>query len=238
MSVCESNPVRGHVSPGFEAVRDAFADNFARRGELGGACCAYHRGEKVVDLWGGIRNKQTGEPVGAGHDGDRLLGHQGPGRDDPCHRPLARLARLRRTRVRVLAGVRAAGQGAHHRPPTPGAPGRIVRARRACRSQPRRRPRSTGDRAGAAETRMGAGHAAGLSRASPSASTRASCCAASIRSIAAWDSSSRTRSRRRSGWTSISGCPRTSRTRAWPRCGRPGGSRCCAVSRFASRWTR
>ena len=23
---------------------------------------AYHRGEKVVDLWGGIRNKQTGEP--------------------------------------------------------------------------------------------------------------------------------------------------------------------------------
>ena len=30
--------------------------------ELGGACCAYHRGEKVVDLWGGVRNKQTGEP--------------------------------------------------------------------------------------------------------------------------------------------------------------------------------
>src|SRR6185436_12311493 len=24
--------------------------------------CAYYRGEKVVDLWGGIRNKQTGEP--------------------------------------------------------------------------------------------------------------------------------------------------------------------------------
>ena len=54
--------VQGHVSPGFEAVRDAFAENFARRRELGGACCAYHRGERVVDLWGGIRNKQTGEP--------------------------------------------------------------------------------------------------------------------------------------------------------------------------------
>ena len=39
-----------------------FADNFASRGELGGACCAYHRGEKVVDLWGGVRNKQTREP--------------------------------------------------------------------------------------------------------------------------------------------------------------------------------
>src|SRR6476619_2381976 len=54
--------VEGSVSPGFEAVRDAFTRNFSRRHELGGACCAYVRGEKVVDLWGGIRNKQTGEP--------------------------------------------------------------------------------------------------------------------------------------------------------------------------------
>ena len=61
MLAAESHVVEGHVARGFEAVRDAFADNFVRRGELGGACCAYHRGEKVVDLWGGIRNKQTGE---------------------------------------------------------------------------------------------------------------------------------------------------------------------------------
>jgi len=54
--------IEGHVRPGFEAVRDAFAENFARRRELGGACCVYYRGEKVVDLWGGIRNKSTGEP--------------------------------------------------------------------------------------------------------------------------------------------------------------------------------
>lgn len=57
-----SHVVEGHVSPGFEAVRDVFGANFARRGELGGACCAFHRGDKVVDLWGGIRNKQTREP--------------------------------------------------------------------------------------------------------------------------------------------------------------------------------
>jgi len=37
-------------------------NNFIRRRELGGACCAHHHGEKAVDLWGGIRNKQTGEP--------------------------------------------------------------------------------------------------------------------------------------------------------------------------------
>jgi CubicO group peptidase (beta-lactamase class C family) len=54
--------VEGHISRGFESVRDAFAENVARRGESGGACCVYVRGEKVVDLWGGVRNKVTGEP--------------------------------------------------------------------------------------------------------------------------------------------------------------------------------
>jgi len=54
--------VHGLVTPGFEAVREAFVGNFARRRELGGACCAYYKGEKVVDLWGGIRDDATGEP--------------------------------------------------------------------------------------------------------------------------------------------------------------------------------
>jgi CubicO group peptidase (beta-lactamase class C family) len=53
--------VQGHVSPGYEAVREAFVQNFAQRRELGGACCVYHHGTKVVDLWGGVRNKLTGE---------------------------------------------------------------------------------------------------------------------------------------------------------------------------------
>lgn len=53
--------VQGSVAAGFEGVRQVFAENFTRRRELGGACCAYHRGQKVVDLWGGVRNKQTGE---------------------------------------------------------------------------------------------------------------------------------------------------------------------------------
>ena len=54
--------VSGFVQPGFEAVREAFVENFERRGELGAACCVYHRGEKVVDLWGGVRDRSTGEP--------------------------------------------------------------------------------------------------------------------------------------------------------------------------------
>jgi CubicO group peptidase (beta-lactamase class C family) len=54
--------IHGFVSRGYEAVREAFAGNFAKRRELGAACCVYHKGEKVVDLWGGIRNKATGDP--------------------------------------------------------------------------------------------------------------------------------------------------------------------------------
>ena len=53
--------VEGQTSRGFDRVRDAFAANFTERGELGGACCAYREREKVVDLWGGLRNK-AGEP--------------------------------------------------------------------------------------------------------------------------------------------------------------------------------
>ena len=54
--------IDGFVAPGFETVRETFSENFTRRHELGGACCVYQRGESVVDIWGGIRNKQTGEP--------------------------------------------------------------------------------------------------------------------------------------------------------------------------------
>src|SRR5687767_14784122 len=54
--------IEGSVSRGFEPVREAFIENFTRRGELGGACCIYHEGEKVVDLWGGLRDRASGQP--------------------------------------------------------------------------------------------------------------------------------------------------------------------------------
>jgi CubicO group peptidase (beta-lactamase class C family) len=54
--------IQGYVHHGFEVVGAAFEENFVRRGELGGACCIFLHGEKVVDLWGGIRNKHTEEP--------------------------------------------------------------------------------------------------------------------------------------------------------------------------------
>ena len=60
--VGSESEVHGFVSPGFEAVREAFVENFTRRRELGGACSVYYGGEQVVDLWGGVRNKATREP--------------------------------------------------------------------------------------------------------------------------------------------------------------------------------
>ena len=62
MSASKRFDIQGRVSCGFEAVRETFIETFSRRRELGGACCVLYRGETVVDLWGGIRNKRTGEP--------------------------------------------------------------------------------------------------------------------------------------------------------------------------------
>jgi len=53
----EEISISGFATPEFEAVRDAFAENFEHRNELGAACCIYYNGKKVVDLWGGFRNK-------------------------------------------------------------------------------------------------------------------------------------------------------------------------------------
>ena len=53
---------QGWTAPGFEDVRIAFEQNFAEGLEVGAAFSAYHRGQKVVDLWGGIADEATGRP--------------------------------------------------------------------------------------------------------------------------------------------------------------------------------
>jgi CubicO group peptidase (beta-lactamase class C family) len=54
--------LHGQVAPGFEQVQAEFRRNFAERDELGAACTAYHKGQKVVDLWGGYRDRETLAP--------------------------------------------------------------------------------------------------------------------------------------------------------------------------------
>ena len=62
VTTVQTTDLHGAVCRGFEGVHEAFVGNFTERGERGGACCVYFRGEKVVDLWGGLRNTQTGDP--------------------------------------------------------------------------------------------------------------------------------------------------------------------------------
>ncbi|WP_411079646.1 serine hydrolase domain-containing protein [Streptomyces sp. cmx-18-6] len=54
--------IGGEVATGFEPVREAFAENFARHGDIGAAVCVYRNGHPVVDLWGGIADPRTGRP--------------------------------------------------------------------------------------------------------------------------------------------------------------------------------
>ena len=61
-SVSAVAEIQGVVARGFEPVREAFLENFSRRNELGAACSVYQHGERVVDLWGGVRNAATHEP--------------------------------------------------------------------------------------------------------------------------------------------------------------------------------
>jgi CubicO group peptidase (beta-lactamase class C family) len=54
--------IHGQCDPRFTAVREAFADNFATRGEVGAAVCIYAQGKPVVDLWGGYANAARTRP--------------------------------------------------------------------------------------------------------------------------------------------------------------------------------
>jgi len=55
-------PVAGHVEPQFAAVVDAFVAGFDRHDEVGAALAVYHRGELVVDLAAGRRDRNSDAP--------------------------------------------------------------------------------------------------------------------------------------------------------------------------------
>jgi CubicO group peptidase (beta-lactamase class C family) len=54
--------IGGRVEPGFEGVAEAFARNFEEHGEVGAATALYVHGRKVVDLWGGVADRESGAP--------------------------------------------------------------------------------------------------------------------------------------------------------------------------------
>ncbi len=57
--------VQGHVEEGWGKVADVFRANFeGNPGEVGTACCVYVGGRPVVDLWGGLADREAERPWG------------------------------------------------------------------------------------------------------------------------------------------------------------------------------
>ncbi len=54
--------ISGRVSPGFEPLRQAFADAFAGRPAMGAALAIYREGHEVVSLWGGVADTRDATP--------------------------------------------------------------------------------------------------------------------------------------------------------------------------------
>lgn len=57
-----SGPISGQFAPGFEPLAEQFARHFQTGEEFGASLCVYHRGERVVDLWGGVADVRTRKP--------------------------------------------------------------------------------------------------------------------------------------------------------------------------------
>ncbi len=52
--------IQGTCDPKFQLIRDEFERNFRERGEVGASVSVTVQGQTVVDLWGGVANKDTG----------------------------------------------------------------------------------------------------------------------------------------------------------------------------------
>ena len=54
--------IDGECDAGFSAVREAFEQNFASYGDVGAAVAVTIDGKPVIDLWGGVSDKDTQKP--------------------------------------------------------------------------------------------------------------------------------------------------------------------------------
>lgn len=55
-------PVHGHCEKKFEALQAAFQKNLDSGADKGAGLAIYHRGKRVVNLWGGMANERTQMP--------------------------------------------------------------------------------------------------------------------------------------------------------------------------------
>ncbi len=63
MGTTSGTQVQGHVEEGWGKVADVFRANFeGDPGDVGAACCVYVGGRPVVDLWGGLADRESNRP--------------------------------------------------------------------------------------------------------------------------------------------------------------------------------
>ena len=156
--------ISGHVDRGFESVGDVFIENFRRRGELGGGVCAYWRGDKVIDLWEGLRSKATGEPW---EQDTMVIVYSATKGLAAATLAIAHSRGWLDYDERVStywAGVRAAGARSTSRPAAAGPSSGSVRTRRTNHPQPGRGSRSPRRRSRTAEAGVEGWHASGVPR--------------------------------------------------------------------------
>ena len=55
-------PIAGQYDSEFQAVVDAFIENFKVEDEIGAACSIVQNGKTVVDIWGGWCNGEMNNP--------------------------------------------------------------------------------------------------------------------------------------------------------------------------------
>ena len=57
-----SAQLAGHVSDGFEKIRDTFQQIISNAPDSGAALSIWHKGKNIVDLWGGLADKENKSP--------------------------------------------------------------------------------------------------------------------------------------------------------------------------------
>jgi len=55
--------IYGHVAPGFDQVKDAFAANWQGI-EVGACLSVVHQGETIIDLWAGFQDQACTKSLG------------------------------------------------------------------------------------------------------------------------------------------------------------------------------
>ena len=134
------DPMRGAVQGTFHLTSPTWrrCSGDSSSGRAGGAAlCVYHRGEPVVDLWGGARDEH-GRPWQKTRSGSVTPPRRASPRRCSTSSPTA-ACWTTRARGALLARVRGRGQGRHHR-----APGALPRG------GPLRDPQDRGSRASTA----------------------------------------------------------------------------------------